>query len=146
MKKDPRRGGNPNPVPRPENLTPHQFKPGQSGNPGGKSREQMRLERENALLALELRNKMLKDVTADVEQNESSLSQIRMTVLRLLKEAEDRGLGTPVRTVDLQSGGSPLGAKLNIDPTQMSDDTLRELQAALTGALEQANESEPDGE
>ncbi len=100
-----------------KNLAPYRFKKGQSGNPGGKSTEQMKLERQNACMALEIRNAMLQDIQSEIEKASEAdpktegsgyrefptIQHLKPEILKLLKDAEDRGLGTPVQSVHMES-------------------------------------------
>lgn len=92
--------GNPNP--KTEHLTP--FKKGQSGNPGGLSSETARLIRENAEAAARIRARLLKATEASLNERSTNdaMELIEAAMLKLLKDAEDRGLGAPVQ--DIRSG------------------------------------------
>ena len=93
-----------NPSPDTSGLKP--FKPGQSGNPGGKTSEQKRIELENARLAMEARNKFLLALTTALDAPGADiLEMMDAQALKLLKDSEDRGLGAPV-----QSHTSPDGS------------------------------------
>lgn len=85
----------------------HQFKPGISPNPGGKTSEQRKLEIANAEAATRIRARMLSALEGMMNEHpekESIVSDlIKSDFLRLVKEAEDRGLGTPKQSVDLSS-------------------------------------------
>lgn len=97
-----------NPNPKTENLKP--FKAGQSGNPGGKTSEQRKLEIENLELAQKAKNRFLRALVA--KQEEQSTEQVLdgmsgADILRLIKDAEDRVTGTPKQSVDhVSSDGS----------------------------------------
>ena len=95
------RGGNPNP--NTSNLKP--FRKGQSGNPGGKTVEQVAIERRNAERAMLLREKALIALEKVLEGKEASQVAgilLDAQALKLLKDAEDRGLGNPVQPTDNQ--------------------------------------------
>jgi hypothetical protein len=84
--------GNPNPSPE------TRFQPGESGNPGGKTSEQRKLEIENAERATRIAGKLLvalDDAMADGAQ----LNLIGPAVLKLIKDSQDRGLGTPKQSI-----------------------------------------------
>jgi hypothetical protein len=86
---------------KPENLKP--FKPGQSGNPGGKTSAQRKLEIENLELAQRAKNRFLRALVA--KQEEQSTDDVLdglsgSDILRLIKDAEDRVMGTPRQSVD----------------------------------------------
>ena len=93
-------GGNPNPSPE------TRFKPGQSGNPSGKTSVQKTQELRNAESAVALRGKMLEalgSVMADMEP-EQILERLDPNSLKLIKDAEDRGLGAPVQPITSPDG------------------------------------------
>lgn len=85
---------NPNPSPK------TRFKKGQAANPGGKTKEQKRIELENAERAMRIRDRLLRSIEAKL--NESDMDAVvamadRPTLAKLLKDSEDRGLGQPVQ-------------------------------------------------
>lgn len=86
--------GNPNPAPH------RRFKPGQSGNPGGKSKETVAIERRNAEMAMQIRERVLRASLAKLNElstDEVIEQYVEAAMLKLLKDAEDRGLGNPVQ-------------------------------------------------
>ena len=88
-----------NPNPDTSGLKP--FQPGQSGNPGGKSAETIRLEREAADIALRMRLKWLKALEAKAEAgDEEALGLLSSEALSLAKQSEDRAHGTPRQSVE----------------------------------------------
>lgn len=88
---------NPNAVPPPE----HQFKPGQSGNPGGLTREQIAQRKRNRDAAMAIEEKLLGAVTKDLTERESqALDHVRADVLRLIHAAIERHDGKPTQQVD----------------------------------------------
>jgi hypothetical protein len=93
--------GNPNP--NTSGLRP--FKKGESGNPGGKTAEQVAIERRNAEAAMRIREKLLAAAErklAALGDDDAALELIEAAMLKLIKDAEDRGLGAPIQ--DLRSG------------------------------------------
>jgi hypothetical protein len=88
-----------NPNPNIEGLKP--FQPGQSGNPGGKTAEQRRLEVEAAEMAAQLRHKMLTALVNATGDDATTLEAIKGDILRLIKDSEDRAHGTPKATTEL---------------------------------------------
>jgi len=91
---------NPNPSPA------TQFQKGESGNPKGKTSEQKRLELSNAEKALAIREKMLValgGLLSDMRP-EQILERMDPNSLRMLKDAEDRGLGAPVQPITSPDG------------------------------------------
>ena len=51
-----------------ENLIPHRFQPGQSGNPGGKTSEQRQREMRNAEMATRLQEYLLEREVRAIEE------------------------------------------------------------------------------
>lgn len=94
--------GNPNPKPSPAT----QFKKGQSGNPGGKSKEQVAIERRNADAAMRIRQRLLAATEAKLKglTDDQALEFIENAMLKMLKDAEDRGLGAPVQDIKSSDG------------------------------------------
>jgi hypothetical protein len=93
-----------NPSPDTSGLKP--FQPGQSGNPGGKSAETIRLEREAADIALRMRLKWLKALEAQAEAgDEAALGLLSSEALNLAKQSEDRAHGTPRQSVEHSGQG-----------------------------------------
>ena len=89
-----------NPNPNMKGLKP--FTKGQSGNPSGLPAETQRLIRENAEKALRIRAKMLELVASKIEgaSEAEGLGMVESAMLKLLQDAETRGLGAPVQPVD----------------------------------------------
>jgi hypothetical protein len=98
-----------------------QFKPGQSGNPGGKSSEHRKAEVRAAELAakvqLDLVEALHNTLTA-AQDDADKLAAIKADVLKLLKDTQDRAYGTPKSSVDLES---PNGT---MTPTQGAQDAF----------------------
>lgn len=78
------------------NLKP--FQPGQSGNPGGKTSEHRHLEIKAAELAARIQFDLV-NALADVVKDGGTMAmeQIKGDVLKLIKDAQDRGYGSPVQ-------------------------------------------------
>ena len=97
--------GNPNPSPE------TRFQPGQSGNPGGMSKELRALINENAAKATRIRAALLDKLIAQIDElakvdpsqlpNVTGLEDFNLTgeLLKLVKDSEDRGLGSPTQTI-----------------------------------------------
>lgn len=109
-----------NPNPNQRGLI--KFKKGKSGNPGGKSKERVALERRNAQKAMELREKLLNAMARKIDEFEASdevadkdkiLAFIEASVLKLIKDSEDRGLGAPVQD-HRSSDGSMTPSRIEI--------------------------------
>ena len=79
-----------------------QFKAGQSGNPGGKTSKQRKAEIANAEKATLIRGRLLSAVI-EATENGASLEHIEAAMLKLIKDSEDRGLGTAVQSVNVES-------------------------------------------
>lgn len=83
--------GNPNPSPE------TRFEPGQSGNPGGLTKEQAEKRKANRDKAFALEERMLVALEKDMTEDESRiLGHIRADVLRLIHTAIEREDGKPV--------------------------------------------------
>jgi hypothetical protein len=84
----------------------HQFKPGQSGNPGGKSAKQRKDEVKAAEIAARLRLKML---VAMEKEDTPILDRLDPNTLKLFRDSEDRAHGTPKATTEI---GGPDGGSI----------------------------------
>lgn len=87
-----------NPNPSPETR----FKPGESGNPKGKSPEQRMAEMQAAEKAAIFRRDMLFRMQERVDGGEDILDLLDANTLKLFKDSEDRAHGTPAATTTLQ--------------------------------------------
>lgn len=106
------------------------FPKGKSGNPGGKTREQVAIERRNADRAMRLREKALIALEALLDgKSEAEIAGIMLDAqaLRLLKDAEDRGLGAPVQPHTSPDGSMTPASAVNVDVSQLSVEQLRAL-------------------
>jgi hypothetical protein len=98
---------------------------GPRGNIPGKTSEQREAEIRNAWLATKIRAQMLEAVATMVDGNPAAaLERIDPATLKLLKDAEDRGLGTPKASVDVNN---PDG---NLKPAPVGE-MVQELLAAI---------------
>lgn len=89
-----------NPNPSPETR----FKPGQSGNPSGRSSEELKTMNEAARIAAELTLKALSSLQERVNKGETLSNDdlgllLSADVRGWVKEAQDRAHGTPRATV-----------------------------------------------
>lgn len=85
--------------PNTSGLTP--FKPGQSGNPGGLTAEQIEKRRANRDKAFAIEEKLLAAIEVDLTQNEAdALQHVRGDVLRLIHTAIERYDGKPQQHID----------------------------------------------
>jgi len=92
-----------NPNPNTAGLKP--FPKGKSGNPGGKTAAQRRLEIENAEMATKLANEALRAKLEKVEAGEIAADELDANTIRMIKDAQDRGLGQPQQALDLTTDG-----------------------------------------
>lgn len=112
--------GNPNPNPE------TRFKPGQSGNPGGKTSEQKKQELANAEKAVAIRAKMLDALANQFENMTDSqmLEHLDQHVLKMLKDSEDRGLGAPTQPITNPDGNlTPSVVHIVAEPVPEDDDS-----------------------
>jgi len=98
-----------NPNPSPDTR----FKKGGAANPGGKTKEQKRLEVEAAEMAATLRHKMLSTMMEKVEAGTDVSEYLCSDTLKLFKDSEDRAHGTPKSTTEM-SGPDGEGIPLSI--------------------------------
>lgn len=114
-----------NPNPSPETR----FGAGNKANPQGKTSEQRRTEIENAKKAVELRGRILDGLLSVTDGMDPSglLQHLDPGTLKMLKDAEDRGLGAPVQAV---AHTSPDGS---MSPKDVSPEAARTLADKLTG-------------
>lgn len=82
-----------------------QFGAGENANPQGKTSEQRKAEIANAEKATLIRGRLLDAVIAATQEG-ASIMHIEAAMLKLIKDAEDRGLGTAVQSINVES---PLG-------------------------------------
>ena len=91
-----------NPNPSPE----HRFKPGQSGNPGGKTSEHRKAEIRAAEAAAIVQADLVEALARVVQTAGDDLERlalIKAEVNTLLKNAQDRAFGSPQQHVDQTS-------------------------------------------
>lgn len=101
--------GNPNPSPE------TRWQAGQSGNPGGKTKEHKRLELEAAEMAARLRHAMLSSMQEKLTQGADPLELVSGDALRLFKDSEDRAHGTPKATTEMSGpDGGPINAEITL--------------------------------
>lgn len=93
------------------------FKKGQTGNPGGKTSEQVAIERSNAEAAMRIRAKLLSAAErklSDIESDDAAMEFIEAAMLKLLKDSEDRGLGQPVQPTDITNSDGSMKFLVNL--------------------------------
>jgi len=99
-----------NPNPDMSGLTP--FKPGQVANPGGKTSEHRKAEVRAAEAAAKVQADLveaLARVVGAAGEDEAKLAHVRADVLKLLKDAQDRGFGQPVAPQEITSPDGSAG-------------------------------------
>jgi hypothetical protein len=100
------------------------FKPGQSGNPGGVTSQQMEKRRANRDAAFELEERLLKALKRDMDERESNIvDHIRADVLKLIHVAIEREDGKPVARVDNTSSDGSMSLPSRIILSGPDDDS-----------------------
>jgi hypothetical protein len=89
--------GNPNPSPE------TRFKPGQSGNPSGKSTEQALRDNATADMASKFRHALLSSVQDKLDSGVDPLELLNADLRATIRDSEDRAHGTPKQQVDLDA-------------------------------------------
>ena len=88
-----------------------------NGNTPGKTSAQKRMEMENAERATRIRGRMLEaleGVMNEHPEKEGIVSDlIKAEMLKLIKDSEDRGLGTPKGSVDVSSQDGSMSPRDN---------------------------------
>jgi hypothetical protein len=105
-----------NPNPLTDHLNP--WKPGQSGNPGGKTSAHRKAEIEAAELAAKARLGLVQAFANLVDGRATDAERIALVnsdALRLLKDSEDRGFGAPKSSMDLSSEDGSMAAPTRIE-------------------------------
>lgn len=113
-----------------------QFKPGQSGNPGGKTAAHRQAEVDAAELAAKSRLDAVRafaNLMNGCATDEDRAALVSSDVLRLWKESEDRGFGSPQQHIDNTSSDG------SMTPTSQTGDAVLE-------ALRRKHTPETDGE
>ena len=113
-----------------------QFKPGQSGNPGGFSSERKRLLNESAEMAARIMHRQLQALEgmfAEHPEKERIVETITADIHRLVKDAIDRTEGTARQSVDMTSSDGSMTPK-GVDLSKLSNEALSELIAARDAA------------
>ena len=101
---------NPNPYPE------ARWKPGQSGNPGGVTSEQMQKRKANRDAAFALEERMLAALKKDMDEREcAALEHIKADVLRLIHTAIEREDGKAKARVDLSSEDGSMSPAVSQD-------------------------------
>jgi hypothetical protein len=99
-----------------------QFQKGESGNPKGKTTAQRELEIANAEAATRIRQRLLEVAEAKLKElsdndllDETLDRFVEASMLNLLKDAENRGLGTPKQSIDLESPNGTMTPRATSD-------------------------------
>lgn len=83
-----------------------QFKPGQSGNPGGKTREHRQAEIRAAELAAKIQLDLIEALAGAVDEcgtDKNKLEYLNKEVNTLIKNAQDRGFGAPTQPTEISN-------------------------------------------
>lgn len=99
------------------------WKPGQSGNPGGKSSAHRQAEVRAAELAAQTRLELVEAfaaLMADQATPEQKYALVNSDALKLLKESEDRGFGTPKSSLDLSSDDGTMSPPSRVELVAVS--------------------------
>jgi len=108
------------------------------GNPVGKTSEQRKMEIANAERATRIRGRFLEALEGLMLEHpeKETLIEERLTseVLRLIKESEDRGLGTAKQSVDLSSADGTMTPKPALDTSKLSTEAMAEIMRASDAA------------
>jgi hypothetical protein len=115
---------NPNPSPA------TRFKPGQSGNPSGKSAAQARRDMQSADMASKFRHALLSSVQEKLKAGADPLEIISPDIIRVMKDSEDRAHGTPKAAVDHTSSDGTMSPKPALDVSKLSHAARAEILAA----------------
>jgi len=109
--------GNPNPSPE------TRFGAGNKANPIGKTAETKRLEITNAEKAMRIRERFLTSFEAKLAECDMDkvLALIDANSLKLLKDSEDRGLGSPVQPHTSPDGSMSPPTRIIIEAAQGDD-------------------------
>jgi len=105
-----------------------QFKPGQSGNPGGFSSERKRLLNESAEMAARIMHRQLQALEgmfSEHPEKERIVETITADIHRLVKDAIDRTEGTARQSVDMTTNGKDIPASA----ITLTDDQLAQIVA-----------------
>jgi len=122
------------------------FQKGKVGNPGGKTSQQKKRELRNAELATKIRGRMLRALNKLIEDKsdeEIVSEQLTSEALKLIKDSEDRGLGTSVSTQVVQQLNGSDQPRL-IDSGSIGDADTADLMAALEAIQRYAQKQSAD--
>ena len=104
----------------------HQIKPGEARNPGGKTSDQKLMELANAQAATRIQARLLQALEGHMLEDDTKQTivdnYIKAEVLKLVKDAQDRGLGTAKQSVDHTStDGSMSPTRIVIEAAKPDD-------------------------
>ena len=86
---------------------------GVRGNPQGVTSKQRKAEIANAEKATLVRSRLL-DAVITATESGATMDQIEAGLLKLIKDAEDRGLGTPTQSINVESPNGTMTPKPNV--------------------------------
>lgn len=116
-----------------KNPSPETRFGGPRANPSNQTSEQRQAALRNAWLATDIRTRFLERLKARLEDDAAVDAAIeKMNLNSLLKDAEDRGLGTPKASVDVTTNGKDMPG--SIDLSGLPSETLEQLIAARDAA------------
>lgn len=104
-----------------------QFKPGVSGNPGGKSSAHRKAEVRAAEIAAGIQLELVEALAETFKDAKSTdkVEQIRGDILKLLKDSQDRAYGTPTQPTEITSpDGSLAPTTVQIVAVKPDDDSV----------------------
>lgn len=116
-----------------KNPSPETRFGGPRANPGGVTSLQRELEIRNAETATKIRARLLEELHAMLEKEGVTKATLeKVNILGLLRDSEDRGLGTPKASVDVTTNGKDMPG--SIDLSGLPSETLEQLIAARDAA------------
>jgi hypothetical protein len=98
-----------------------------NGNPTGKTAKQRDAEIANAEKATLIRGRLLDAVMVATEAG-ASLDHIEASILKLVKDAEDRGLGTAVQSVNVESPNGTMTPSATVSLDNLTEADLDQLE------------------
>jgi hypothetical protein len=99
-------------MPNPENILPHKFKPGESGNPEGRPRKFVSLLKEQGYKMAEINDTLMVLLSMDVEELKSVFDNPKATVLEkavanAIRKSIEKGSLYNIETIITRAMGKP---------------------------------------